>query len=64
MQLLAKISNKDYFCYAIKVEGIDYLMFTDNSINKDFIKSNQNIVVIEDSVPKSIQLYADNNGFN
>ena len=63
VQLIAKISNKDYFCYAIKVEGIDYLMFIDNSINQDFIKSNQNIVVIEDNVPKSIQFYIDNNGF-
>ena len=63
MQLLAKISNQDYFCYAIKVEGIDYLMFTDNNINQDFIKSNQNIVVIEDTVPKSIQFYTDKNGF-
>ena len=38
-------------------------MFIDNSINQDFIKSNQNIVVIEDNVPKSIQFYIDNNGF-
>jgi hypothetical protein len=63
VQLLAMISNKEYFCYAIQVEGKDYLMFTDNNINLDFIKSNQNIIIMEDNLSQTIQLIYLDNGF-
>ena len=63
VQLLAMISNKEYFCYAIQVEGRDYLMFTDNNINLDFIKSNQNIIIMEDNLSQTIQLIYLDNGF-
>ena len=56
VQLLAMISNKEFICYAIKVEGIDYLMLIDNKITLDFIESNHNIVVMEDNLPKDIKL--------
>ena len=63
VQLLAIISNNEYLCYAIKVEGIDYLMFIDNRVNLDFIKSNQNITVMEDNLPQAIQFIYLDNGF-
>ena len=63
VQLLAMISNKECICYAIKVKDRDYLMFTDNKITYDFIKSNQNIVVMEDDSPKAINLIYLDNGF-
>lgn len=62
-QLLAMISNKECICYAIKVKDRDYLMFTDNKITYDFIESNQNIVVMEDSSPKAVKLIYQDNGF-
>ena len=58
VQLLAVISDKEYFCYAIQTEGREYLMFIDNNINLDFIKSNQNIIVMEDNLSQTI--YLDN----
>lgn len=63
VQLLVMISNKEYFCYAIKVKGRDYLMFIDNNVNLDFIKSNQNVIVMEDSLPQAIKLIYLDNGF-
>ena len=57
VQLLAIISKKEYACYAIKIKDNNYLMFTDNDINKDLIKSNENIVVVEDSQRKDIKLF-------
>ena len=63
VQLLAMISNKEYFCYAIKVKGKDYLMFTDNKVNLEFVKSNYNIIVMEDNVPQTIKLIYLDNGF-
>jgi hypothetical protein len=63
VQLLAMISNLEYFCYAIKVKGRDYLMFIDNRVSLDFVKTNQNIVVMEDSLPQAIKLIYLDNGF-
>ena len=63
VQLLVMISNKEYFCYAIKVKGRDYLMFIDNNVNLEFIKSNQNVIVMEDSLPQAIKLIYLDNGF-
>ena len=57
------ISNKECFCYAIKVKDRDYLMFIDNKVNLDLIKSNYNIIVMEDNLPQEIKLIYLDNGF-
>ena len=62
VQLLAVISKKEYACYAIKIKENNYLMFTDNDINKDLIKSIENIVIIEDNQHKDIKLFYGNKG--
>ena len=54
-QLLAIISKKEYISYAIKIEQKDYLMLVDNTITNDFIKLNQNIVVMENNKQKDIK---------
>ena len=38
-------------------------MFIDNRVNLDFVKTNQNIVVMEDSLPQAIKLIYLDNGF-
>ena len=62
-QLLAIISDKEYVCYAIKICEKDYLMFIDNDISYDLLLQNENMIVLEDGMKKSVNLNSDKNEF-
>ena len=63
VQLLAIISNEEYICYAINIQGNNYLMFNDNKITDNLIYLNKNIIVVEDNKQKEIKLIYKNGGF-
>ena len=56
VQLLAIISKKEYISYAIIIRSDEYLMLIDNTITFDLLKSNKNIVVLENNQQKEIKL--------